>query len=273
MSAQGYGRAGRNLGAAIAVGVVLMALVAGSLFFQDGWLLSLVVAAASAIAVYELRTALATRQVQVASVLYLAAPGMVLISYFGGPDPLVVAFGFTVLVILLQRLRGGAEGYLRDIAASSFVAAYVPFMLSFAMLLLRDDNGAMKVLALVLLTAGTDTGGYISGVFFGRHPMAPSISPKKSWEGFAGSIVFNVAIGSVFFVYVFDSLWWYGALSGALLALVGTLGDLAESMIKRDVGIKDMSSLLPGHGGFMDRLDSVIPNAFAAWAIFSILLS
>jgi phosphatidate cytidylyltransferase len=267
-----YGRAGRNLGAAVSVGILLLVLIGVSLWLAT-WVLALVVAAAAVLAVHELRDAFGRRAVVVADkALYAGAVAMVLGAYFGGAYYLVVAFGATVLVILLQRLSGDATGFVRDVSASVFIAAYVPFMLSFAMLLLRVDDGAARMIALVLLTAGTDTGGYIAGVLFGRHPMAPSISPKKSWEGLVGSIVLNVAVGAVFFVFVFDSPWTYGALAGVTLALVGTLGDLAESMIKRDVGIKDMSSLLPGHGGIMDRLDSVIPNSFAAWALFSVLL-
>lgn len=270
--AEDYGRAGRNLRAAIPVGLGLLGLVAASLFLAP-WTLSLIVAVASALAVYELKAALARKGLHVGTSLYVGAPVMVLAAYFGGEYALVVAFGLTVLVALLERLAGGADGYVRDAGASTFVAAYVPFLLSFAMLLLRSEYGTAQVLTLVLLTAGTDTGGYIAGVLFGRHPMAPTISPKKSWEGFAGSIVLNVVLGSVLFVNLFDQPWWFGAIAGVLLALVGTQGDLVESLIKRDVGIKDMSNLLPGHGGIMDRLDSVIPNAFAAWALFAVLLS
>jgi phosphatidate cytidylyltransferase len=271
-SSASYGRAGRDLGAAVVVGLLLFGLVTGSLFLAP-MVLAIVVAAAVVIAAHELTDAMARGGIcLVAPVLYVGGPAMVLGAYFGGPYYLVVAFGATVLTTLLVRLGGGADGYVRDIAGSAFVAAYVPFMLSFAMLLLREDGGAMLVLAFVLLTAGSDTGGYISGVLMGRHPMAPSISPAKSWEGLAGSVLLNIAIGSLFFHFVFERPWYFGAIAGVVLALVATLGDLAESMVKRDLGVKDMSSLLPGHGGIMDRLDSVIPNAFAAWALFSVLV-
>jgi phosphatidate cytidylyltransferase len=267
-----YGRAGRNLWAATGVGLLLMGLVAGSLLVA-AWILAFIVAAAAVLAVHELRDAMRKGSIEITGrTLYVGAPAMVLAAYFGGAYHLVVAFGATVLLILLQRLFLGAHGFVRDVSASVFIAAYVPFMLSFAMLLMRADDGAARVFALVLLVAGTDTGGYIAGVLFGRHPMAPRISPKKTWEGLAGSVILNLAMGSAFFVFVFERPWFYGAISGVVLALVGTLGDLAESVIKRDLGIKDMSSLLPGHGGIMDRLDSVIPSAFAAWALFAVLL-
>lgn len=266
-----YGRAGRNLRAAIPVGLGLLLLIGLSLRLAP-WTLSIIVAVASALAVHELKGALARKDLHVGISLYVGAPLMVIAAYFGGEYALVVTFGLTVLVALLERLGAGADGYIRDAGASTFVAAYVPFLLSFAMLLLRSDNGTVLVLILVLLSAGTDTGGYIAGVLFGRHPMAPSISPKKSWEGFAGSIVLNAVLGSFLFMQLLDQPWTYGAIAGALLALVGTQGDLVESLIKRDAGLKDMSNLLPGHGGIMDRLDSVIPNAFAAWALFAVLL-
>ena len=269
--AKDYGRAGRNLRAAIPVGLGLMGLITASLVLAP-WTLSIIVAIASTLAVYELKAALVLKDLHVGASLYFGAPLMVMAAYFGGEYALVVAFGLTVLVALLERLAAGADGYVRDAAASTFVAAYVPLLLSFAMLLLRSENGTAQVLTLVILTAGTDTGGYIAGVLFGRHPMAPTISPKKSWEGFAGSILLNVVLGSMLFVQLFEQPWQFGALAGVVLALVGTQGDLVESLIKRDVGLKDMSNLLPGHGGIMDRLDSVIPNAFAAWALFAVLL-
>jgi phosphatidate cytidylyltransferase len=111
----------------------------------------------------------------------------------------------------------------------------------------------------------SDTGGYAAGVFLGKHPMAPTISPKKSWEGFGGSVV-AAAGGSAVVLYLWlDVAFYWGLLFGAAIAVVAVLGDLAESMLKRDLRIKDMSQLLPGHGGLMDRLDSIlfaVPTAY-----------
>ena len=105
----------------------------------------------------------------------------------------------------------------------------------------------------------SDIGGYAAGVLFGKHPMAPSVSPKKSWEGFAGSVVACVVGGVALVVrWLLDGPWWAGVVLGAVAAVGATLGDLCESMIKRDLGIKDMGSILPGHGGLMDRLDSLL---------------
>ncbi len=111
----------------------------------------------------------------------------------------------------------------------------------------------------------SDTGGYAAGVFFGRHPMAPTVSPKKSWEGFGGSVV-AAAVGSALSCYfLLDVDFWWGALFGVAISVAAVLGDLGESMLKRDLGVKDMSHLLPGHGGLMDRLDSIlfaVPTAY-----------
>jgi phosphatidate cytidylyltransferase len=124
----------------------------------------------------------------------------------------------------------------------------------------------------ILLTVSNDIGGYAAGVLFGKHPIAAEISPKKSWEGFVGSLILQCAVGALSFVYLLDALWWQGVIAGAVLAVTATAGDFAESAIKRDLGVKDMGSLLPGHGGMMDRLDSLVPNAFASWALFTLFL-
>jgi phosphatidate cytidylyltransferase len=158
------------------------------------------------------------------------------------------------------------------VARAIFVLAYGPLFASFAVLLVVSDNGVQKVIALVLLTIATDLGGYAAGALFGAHPMAPKISPKKSWEGFAGAMLVQVTTGVLLWVFVFDDAWWQGALVGLLMVITATVGDLIESMIKRDLGIKDMSQLLPGHGGVMDRLDSLVVNAFIAWALFALFL-
>jgi phosphatidate cytidylyltransferase len=145
-------------------------------------------------------------------------------------------------------------------------------MAGFVMLTLAADDGPKRVLVFILLTVANDIGGYAAGVFFGKHPIAAQISPKKSWEGFAGSLVLQAAVGAAAFVLLLDAPWWQGVLAGVVLTVTATAGDFSESAIKRDLGIKDMGRLLPGHGGMMDRLDSLIPNAFASWVIFTIFL-
>jgi len=140
------------------------------------------------------------------------------------------------------------------------------------MLTLAAENGSWRVVVFILLTVANDIGGYAFGVFFGKHPMAPHISPKKSWEGFAGSIILQSIVGILAFIFIFDAPWWQGLVAGLILTVTATGGDFVESAIKRDLGVKDMGSIVPGHGGMMDRLDSLVPNAFASWAVFTVFL-
>ena len=148
----------------------------------------------------------------------------------------------------------------------------MPLLGSFAALMLAEEQGAARLVTFLLVVTMSDTGGLIGGVLFGKHPMAPMISPKKSWEGFAGSMVFGVAAGTLMAFFVLDVPFWVGIIIGVSLVVVGTCGDLIESMVKRDIGIKDMSSFLPGHGGVMDRLDSLLVAAPVAWLIMYIFV-
>ena len=265
-------RAGRNLPAAIASGVVLGVIVVVSLFTWK-WLFGVVVVIALAIAMREMVLAFASRGIKIARVPAYA--GVVILpagAYWAGPIWQLVATGALLLAAMLWRIRRGAEGYVRDITASFFVIAYLPFMAGFLMLTLATDNGPIRVVVFILLTISNDIGGYFAGIFYGRHPIAASISPKKSWEGFAGSLILQMLVGALAFMFLLDAPWWQGVIAGVVLTITATGGDFAESAIKRDLGVKDMGSFLPGHGGMMDRLDSLIPNAFASWALFTIFL-
>jgi phosphatidate cytidylyltransferase len=194
------------------------------------------------------------------------------VAYVWGVEAQLVATGLAVLMILLWRIRRGYEGYVRDVTASAFVVMYLPFMAGFLSLTLAADNGAQRVVVFILLTVCNDIGGYAAGVLFGKHPIAPQISPKKSWEGFVGSIILQGAVGVVTFIYLLDAPWWQGLIAGLVMTVTATAGDFAESAIKRDLGVKDMGTFLPGHGGMMDRLDSLVPNAFTSWALFTLFL-
>jgi phosphatidate cytidylyltransferase len=265
------GRAGRNLGAAIGVGLGLGAVILASLFIWRPAFLGVLVAAVL-LGVIELTRALEAGRFRAPLVpLLVGSLAMEALAWSRGPTGLVVGFLFTVLAVVLWRLAGGPVRYLRDASAGALVALYVPLLAGFAVLLLVPDDGVARVLVFIAAVVCSDVGGYAAGVLFGRHPMAPSISPKKSWEGMGGSIAACVLLGVLVFAFTFHVPWWHGAIYGVAMAASATIGDLGESLIKRDLGIKDMGHLLPGHGGIMDRLDSLLPSAAVAYLLLTLL--
>jgi len=272
MPADKRSRAGRDLGAAIAVGVGLGGVVIATLLlFRDGF--AIVVGLAVVVGVWELIRAMdgdGARQPVVP--LVLGSISMMALTYLRGADGLVISFMITVLACIVWRLADGASGYLHDISTTVLIATYVPLLAGFAVLLSLPDDGAARVIAFIATVVCSDVGGYAAGVVFGKHPLAASVSPKKSWEGLAGSMLACAVGGALFLTLGLDGRWWQGALFGVAIAATSTLGDLGESMLKRDLGIKDMGSLLPGHGGLMDRLDSLLPSAAVAWILLSYMV-
>lgn len=266
-------RVGRDLRAAILVGVGLGAVILASLFLVRQAFIA-VVAISILVATYELAGAL-RRGGGIKVALIPACVGgqaTIWLAWPYGTTGLLSAAAVTVLVCLLWRMREGPDGYLRDISASLFTVVYVPFFAAFAALLVVPADGAGRVLTWMLCVVASDVGGFAAGVVAGKHPMAPTISPKKSWEGFAGSMLGGMIAGAVCLSELLHGRWWLGVLVGALLVAVATCGDLIESLIKRDLGIKDMGSLLPGHGGLMDRLDSLLPTAMVSWLLLSVFV-
>jgi phosphatidate cytidylyltransferase len=271
-------RAGRNLPAAIAVGVLLAGTVLGSLFLWRPAFVG-VLAVAAGVGVWEMVRAISTTPP--AGGAPRAEPPLVpllggcvimpTLAWYGGVQSLTLGLLVTVLAVVVWRLSTGPVGFARDMAAASLIAVYVPFLIGFGVLLAVPHDGRMRVLVTLACVILSDTGGYAAGVFFGRHPMAPSVSPKKSWEGMAGSLVATGAGGAVLLATIFHEPWWHGALLGAAVSAAAVLGDLAESLLKRDLGVKDMSALLPGHGGLMDRLDSVVFAAPTAFMLLTLL--
>jgi len=265
-------RTGRNLPAAIASSVVLLAMIAASLYFWKPAFL-LVVVPAILIGIWEFRRGFAIAGIRLPFEPIMAGAVVMLVgAYVGGAPALATALAVTALATLLWRLRGGIAGFVRDSTAGVFVAVYAPFLAGFVFLLLRPDDGSLRVVTFILVTIASDIGGYVVGVLIGRHPMAPVISPKKSWEGFGGSAVFCVTVGWASVVYLLDGEWWVGVTLGVVAAVMATLGDLCESVIKRDLGIKDMSSIVPGHGGLMDRLDSLLATVAPTWLLLFYLV-
>lgn len=263
------GRAGRNLPVAIGVSLALGAAIIISLASYPPSFV-LIVLAAVLISEWELVRALRTARVRAPVVpLLLGAVAMVGVTWVSGPGGLAVTTILTVLAGMVWRLSDGPVGYFRDASTAALITAYVPLLACFSVLMLRPDDGATRIVAFIVTVVCSDVGGYVAGVLFGKHPMSPTVSPKKSWEGLGGSLLACILAGILLVGLALDGSWWQGLLFGAAIALTATLGDLGESIVKRDLGIKDMGSLLPGHGGLMDRMDSLLPSAAVAYLLLS----
>ena len=261
------GRAGRDLPVAIASGLTLAVAVVLSLVFWSPAFM-LIVVAAVVVAIWEMHRGLKTRGIDIPQEpLTLGGVVMVLVAFLAGAPALVTATAVTALVTMLWLLRRGVDGYVQNATASVFTLVYIPFLGSFVALLLAEDEVAKAILTFIVVVAASDIGGYAAGVLFGKHPMAPVISPKKSWEGFAGSAVACVVAGYFLVVYLLEGDWWLGIILGVIAVVMATLGDLCESVMKRDLGLKDMSQVIPGHGGLMDRLDSLLATAPPIWLL------
>ncbi|WP_172442136.1 phosphatidate cytidylyltransferase [Mycobacterium heckeshornense] len=281
--AQTTSRAGRNLPIAILVGVLLGGGVVASLVWARYAFVGILAAGVL------LGTLEVARQLRVAGYVLPLVPLVVggqatlWLSWPFGTRGVLAGFGGTVVVCMMWRLltrhgRTTAPGpdaapanYLRDVSATVLLAAWVPLFASFAALLVYQHDGAGRAFSLAVGVVASDVGGYAAGVLFGRHPMVPAISPKKTWEGLAGSLVLGMAVTTVSVVYLTGKPWWTGLVLGLVLVVTATLGDLVESQVKRDLGIKDMGSLLPGHGGILDRFDGFLPSAVAAWIVLTLL--
>jgi phosphatidate cytidylyltransferase len=266
-------RAGRNLRAAIVVGLLLGGLAVVTLFTIKVIFL-IYVAAVVALGLWELTRALEARGIRVPLVPVGAGGAVMLgLAYYSGERPLVAALAVTAIAVLAWRMAGGSAGYLGDVTAGIFALVYLPLMASFVALMLAAPDGSRRVLAWIVVTICSDIGGYLVGSLLGRHPMAAVISPHKTWEGFAGSALACVVAGGLLVPLLLHGTWWQGVVLGVVAVGAATLGDLSESMIKRDLQIKDMGTLLPGHGGVLDRIDSLLITAPAVWLLLVIFLS
>lgn len=264
-------KAGRNLPAAITVGVTLGAVLVVGLFYLPA-VLVLLAAAAVAVGTWEVCHGLNQKRGMGVPLIPAVATAffMPFAAYYGGGQWLIFTVVASILVLIGWRIVGKRDGMIMSIMGSIFVMSWVPFMISLALLLYREESGAGKVLMILLMAIGNDTWGYLAGVLWGKHPMAPKISPKKTWEGFAGSMVGSLIVGIICSMVIGDP-WWYGIIVAIFLVIASTVGDLGESMVKREIGIKDMSNLLPGHGGVMDRLDSIVFAIATGYVIFAVL--
>jgi phosphatidate cytidylyltransferase len=265
-------RAGRPLVAATVVALVLLAILAASLLLRTEIFVG-VLGLGIALAVLELQRALAGAGIALPlPPLLVMAVGLPAAAYAAGPEALLALTAVSVPVLLVWRLADDDPRRGRDAAIAVLVALWVPFLGSFLALLADADDGAARVLTAVLVTTASDTGGYLVGVLIGRHPLAPRVSPAKSWEGFIGSVVLAAAVGTASAVWLLGIDAWIGLLLGAAVAITSTAGDLTESMVKRSIGVKDMSHLLPGHGGLLDRVDGLLFTAPLVWWVLSLVV-
>jgi phosphatidate cytidylyltransferase len=266
-------RAGRNLRAAIVVGLLMGGLALVTLFTVKVIFL-IYMAAVIALGLWELARVLEPRGVRL-PLVPVAAGGAVMLglAYYSGERPLVAALAVTFVAVLAWRMAGGSAGYLRDVTAGVFTLVYLPLMASFVALMLAAPDGSRRVLAWIVVTICSDIGGYLVGSLLGRHPMAAVISPHKTWEGFAGSALACVVAGVLLLLLLLHGTWWQGVVLGVAAVGAATLGDLSESMIKRDLQIKDMGTVLPGHGGVLDRIDSLLITAPVVWLLLTVFLT
>lgn len=266
------GRAGRNLPAAIAVGVSMAAVALAALFLSRP-IFVVLVCALSVVAMWELAGAFARKDYEVAlAPAWVGGVGMLISGWFLGLEAILGALCLTAFAVTLWKLLDTpSHRVVNDVMATVFVLLYVPLLASFVLLLLQSPHGVWAVFVYIALSVANDLGGWMAGVTLGKHPMAPRISPKKSWEGFAGSLALSIAVG-IGGVLWLGGAWWWGIVLACLTTVAATAGDLVESLIKRDVGLKDMSNILPGHGGLMDRMDSLLMVAPAAYLVMRVAL-
>ena len=282
-SAANSSRAGRNLPVAIIVGAVLGGAVVATLVWAKYAFVG-ILAAGVVLGTLEMGRRLRAAGYVIPMIpLIIGGQAIVWLTWPYGARGALAGFGGTVVVCMIWRLlssqgRRAVHGsnappanYLRDVSTTVFVAAWLPLFASFAALLVYHHTGPAKVFALAVGVVSSDVGGYAAGVLFGKHPMVPAISPKKSWEGFVGSFILGITSTVLTVTYLVGKPWWIGVLLGLTIVLTATLGDLVESQVKRDLGIKDMGSLLPGHGGVMDRFDGFLPSAVVAWIVLTLV--
>ena len=258
-------KAGRKLLPSILVSLTLIALVWLTLAYARV-LFALLVAIAVALGIREIARAFAAAGTHISTrTLIVATGGLTYAVWSAGVEGLAIATAIALPVLLISRLRKGPQDFVKSATATTLALIYLPFLAGFLILLARPDDGLARVMTFVVLVGCNDTFGYLVGVIFGKHPLVPKISPKKSWEGLVGSIIFTSIGGALSFYYILDLQWWIGALVALIIVFTATSGDLIESAMKRDLSLKDMGSLLPGHGGMLDRLDSVLLSAPALY--------
>jgi phosphatidate cytidylyltransferase len=264
-------RAGRKLLPSIAVSATIVAIVWSTLAFQRE-LFAVLIGLATILGIREITRAFNLSKTYISyPALVIATVVLTIATWRGGVAGLAIATAFCLPNLLVHLLRRGPDGFIASATATTLVLIYLPFLAGFLILLARPEDGLSRVMTFVILISCNDTFAYLVGVLFGKHPLAPTISPKKTWEGLAGSVVFTIAGGAISFHYLLHQHWWIGSLLGLVVVFTATSGDLIESAMKRDLSLKDMGTLLPGHGGMLDRLDSALLSGPAVWLALEIV--
>ena len=258
-------KAGRKLVPSIVVGLSLLGLIWFSLSVYKELFL-VVLGTAVVLGIREIVRAFNSRSIGISfPSLSIAAVALLGAAWIDGIAGLAIATAISFPILLIRSLLNGPEGFVGKATATTFTLLYLPFLAGFLILLATPSNGFQRVMTFVVLVGCNDTFGYFVGVLFGKHALVPTISPKKTWEGLAGSVVFTIVGGCLAFHYIMNMDWWIGIIVGLMIVFTATCGDLIESAMKRDLSLKDMGTLLPGHGGMLDRLDSVVLSAPAMW--------
>ena len=264
-------RAGRKLLPSILVSLFLLTLIFGSITLEPKLFLALICIVIM-LGVRELTHAYRAGGIELPDLPIMAAAFVILLaSWFGGTEGLAVSTGLIIPILMFLLLLISQKDFIKRSTSAVFAVFYLAVLGGFILLVANDLDGGKRILALVILIACNDTFAYFAGVLFGKHKMAPSISPKKSWEGLIGGLIASVIGGGLVFHLAFETGWYVGSAIGVMTVVTATCGDLIESAIKRDLAIKDMSNLLPGHGGIMDRLDSALFTAPAVWFAFELI--
>ncbi|GDX23432.1 MAG: phosphatidate cytidylyltransferase [Actinomycetes bacterium] len=264
-------KAGRKLFPSIAVGLTLLGLVIASLAFQRVLFLPLAIAAIIR-GVWELGQALDRANIEISvPTISFCAVAIMTSAWVKDVTGLAVATAISIPFLLISGLPKGHHNFVKNATATVFATIYLPFLAGFLIVLAKPDDGLARVMTFVIVVGCNDTFGYIFGVLLGKHKLAPAISPKKTWEGLIGSLIFSILGGGLMLSLLFEKHWLVGAAIGVAAVFTATCGDLIESAIKRDLDLKDMGAILPGHGGMLDRLDSVLLSAPIIWAILTLV--
>ncbi|WP_022869204.1 phosphatidate cytidylyltransferase [Yaniella halotolerans] len=265
-------RAGRNLPAAITVGLLLLGAAVVGIFFYP-IVVAILIAVLVPLGIWELAQVAKTKNIHLALTPALVAGlGIPIAAWFGGVDAMVFALFGGILLTVFWTAVGEPDRPAASMAMTLLAILWLPFFLSFGITLLHVEDGAWLVAITVLGIVASDTFGYLVGVTLGKHRMAPKISPKKSWEGFFGSLLGAIVVSVVVTHYWLEYDWWVGIIIGTVVMIAATAGDFAASMVKRDFGVKDMGNTLPGHGGVMDRLDSIVFAIPVGYTLFVVVL-